>query len=208
MLTAVGLGPGDPGLLTLHAVSLLKNADTVFVPGGIAKRLVAPYCDPIELLFPMSYDNDEVENTLLRNADRIAEVALDRLAVFGIIGDPLVFSTFSRLCTILQRTYPDIDVHTVPGVSSVTAVTSAIGLPVTGSFSVSDGSPYNTHIRMKVTRPREVAEELYQSGYDRLILVERMFMDDMAVYSGKSLPETSNYFSILYAGKSIGGEKR
>jgi len=204
MLTAVGLGPGDPGLLTLHAVSLLQKADKVFVPGGIAGKLVAPYCNPVELVFPMSYDEDEVTSHLVKNADCIAKVAQDGLAVFGIIGDPMVFSTFSRLCAVLHERFPDIPVNTIPGVSSITAITSAINLPIQGSFSVSDGSAYRTQIRMKVTRPREVAEELRLLGYNQIVLVERMFMDEMVVYESDSLPEKSNYFSILYAGMNGG----
>ncbi len=207
MLTAVGLGPGDPGLLTLHAVRLLKGADRVFVPGGIAQRLVEPYCIPEVLSFPMSYDDDEILASLVKNADRIAAVAEDGSAVFGIIGDPLVFSTFSRLCFVLQKRHPGVLIKTVPGVSSVTAVTSAVGLPIQGSFSVSDGSPYRTHIRMKVTKPRLVAEELRHEGYSRIVLVERMFMDEMVIHPGDALPEKSNYFSILFAGRD-GGEER
>ena len=207
MLIAVGLGPGDPGLLTLHSVSLLQKADQVFVPGGIAGRLVAPYCDPTELPFPMSHDEEEITRQLIGNADRIANVAQKGLAVFGIIGDPLVFSTFSRLCVVLQDRYPDILIKTIPGVSSVTAITSAINLPIQGSFTVSDGSPNKTHIRMKVTRPRKVAQDLHRLGYSRFVLVERMFMDDMTVYPGDALPEKSNYFSILYAGKDDGDKE-
>jgi len=43
MLIGVGLGPGNPDLLTLAAIKALKRAGKVFVPGKLAEKLVAPY---------------------------------------------------------------------------------------------------------------------------------------------------------------------
>ena len=201
MLTAVGLGPGDPELLTLRAVRYLKEADHVFVPGGIARKLVEPYCSPVELPFPMSRDEEAVKRQIADNAAIIARVAITGSTVFGIIGDPNLFSTFSRLCAIIKEKYPDISISTIPGVSSITALTSVTGIPINGGFSVSDGTPENARIQMKVTRPRETAEKLRIEGYSRFVLVERMYMEGMKVWD-KELPEESNYFSLLFAEKS------
>lgn len=201
MLTAIGLGPGDPELLTLKAVRYLKQADVVFVPGGIAGGLVQPYCSPIELSFPMSHDEDAIARQIEENAGIIAPYAEKGNAVFGIIGDPNIFSTFSRLCIILREKYPNIAVSTVPGVSSITALTSVTGIPINGGFTVSDGTPNRAHIQMKVRRPRITAGELKFEGYDRFVLVERMYMEGMKVWDG-DLPEESNYFSLLFAEKT------
>ena len=201
MLTAVGLGPGEPELLTLRAVRYLKEADTVFVPGGIAGKLVQPYCTPIELSFPMSHDEEAIARQIRDNAAIIAPLAEKGNIVFGIIGDPNIFSTFSRLCVIIREDYPDIEIQTVPGVSSITALTSVTGIPINGGFSVSDGSPEVARIRMKVRRPREVAEDLRKEGYSRFVLVERMCMEGMKIWDSE-LPENSNYFSLMFAEKN------
>ncbi len=202
MLTAVGLGPGDPELLTLSAVRHLKEADCVFVPGGIARNLVEPYCTPVELSFPMSRDEDAISRQIEENADIIARVAESGKAVFGIIGDPNIYSTFSRLCVVIKEKYPNILFNTVPGVSSITALTSVTGIPINGGFSVSDGSPDQVRIQMKVRRPRETAERLRKEGYSRFVLVERMYMNGMKIWRDE-LPDESNYFSLLFAEREV-----
>jgi len=203
MLSGVGLGPGDPELLTIKAVRMLQEADVVYIPGGLARRLVEPYCTPIELPFPMSHDEEMIRAQIIENAEKIASDARDKNVVFGIIGDPNIFSTFSRLTMILKERYPDIIIGTVPGISSITALMSETGLPITGGFCVTDGSKIRSQIRMKVRKPRELAENLRKEGYSRFALVERMYMDGMQVLNGDDLPEESSYFSLLYAERDL-----
>lgn len=203
MLTGVGLGPGDPELLTIKAVRMLQEADIVYIPGGLARRLVEPYCTPIELPFPMSHDEEMIRVQIIKNAEKIAADARDKNVVFGIIGDPNIFSTFSRLTIILKELYPDINISTVPGISSITALMSETRLPITGGFCVTDGSEIRSQIRMKVRKPLELAENLRKEGYSRFALVERMYMDGMQVLNGDDLPEESSYFSLLYAERDI-----
>jgi precorrin-2/cobalt-factor-2 C20-methyltransferase len=126
-------------------------------------------------------------------------VAESGLAVFGILGDPNFFSTFSRLCDILRERHPDIECSTEPGISSITAFASAAGISLSGGFTVSDGTEPSARILLKVRRPRETAERLMQEGYREFVLVERMYMDDMKIYRGPGLPESSDYMSVLYA---------
>jgi precorrin-2/cobalt-factor-2 C20-methyltransferase len=199
MLVGLGLGPGEPELLTLRAVRLLKEADAVFVPGRIAYNLVAPYREAEILEFPMTDDEKRIRSCMEENADRIAGPARTGLAVFGILGDPNFFSTFSHLCEILRERHPDIRCTTEPGVSSITAFASAAGLSLSDGFVVSDGAEPNSRILLKVRRPKEIMERLAREGYREFILVERMFMEDMKVYRGPDLPERSDYMSVLYA---------
>ena len=201
MLVGLGLGPGNPDLLTLRAVRLLKEADTVFVPGRIALDLVLPYREPVILDFPMTSDETKIRRCLVANAEKIAPVADNGLAVFGILGDPNFFSTFSRLCAVIAETHPDIEFRTEPGISSITAFASAAGIPVNSSFSVSDGSVDKAGIFLKVRRPRKKAAELRSEGYSEFVLVERMFFPDMKVYRNEDLPAESDYMSVMYAKK-------
>ncbi len=199
MLIGLGLGPGNADLLTLRAVRMLRQADAVFVPGRIAYDLVSPYCTPVLLDFPMTDDEERIAACLRRNAECIAPVAKSGCAVFGILGDPNFFSTFSRLCTILSAEYPDIQFRTEPGISAITAFASAAGVSLNGGFTVSDKGIPDARIMLKVRRPREQAQVLRKEGFSEFVLVERMYFPDMKVYRNDDLPETSDYLSVLYA---------
>jgi precorrin-2/cobalt-factor-2 C20-methyltransferase len=201
MLVGLGLGPGDPELLTLRAVRLLNEADAVYVPGSIAKELVAPYREAKVLDFPMTDNEQEISRCMARNADIIAPVAKDGLAVLGILGDPNFFSTYSRLCRSMQERHPGITCTSEPGVSAITAFASVSGVSLSGGFLVTDGGEPGCRILLKVKRPKEMIKILKNEGYSEFVLVERMFLPDMRVFRGEDIPEKSDYLSILYAGR-------
>lgn len=202
MLTGLGLGPGNPELLTLRAVRILKEADRVFVPGKLAYDLVAPYADAEVLDFPMTSDEARIRECMLSNSDRIASYARNGDAVLGIIGDPNFYSTFSRLCAVMAEKYPDIEFSTEPGISSITSFASVAGVSLSGGFYVTDGGEMRSRVLLKVRHPRETAERLMADGYGDFVLVERAYMKDQKVYRHPDLPETSDYFSIMYARRS------
>jgi precorrin-2/cobalt-factor-2 C20-methyltransferase len=199
VLIGLGLGPGNPELMTLRAVRLLKEADRVFVPGRLAQDLVSPYCDAEVLDFPMTPDEKKIRQCMIGNAGRIAPVASNGIAVLGMIGDPNFYSTFWRLCLVMKELYPGIEYRTEPGVSAITAFASVAGTPVSGGFVVTDGGDLSARIMLKARRPRGMIEELKAEGYREFVLVERMFMENQKVYRGDDIPEESDYFSILYA---------
>jgi precorrin-2/cobalt-factor-2 C20-methyltransferase len=198
-LIGLGLGPGDPELLTIRAVRLLREADVVFVPGKIASQLVAPYREATVLPFPMTDDGKAIERCLQANADRIADAARHGVAIFALLGDPNFFSTFSRLCTVMAEKHPEISCRAEPGISAITACAAAAGISLSNSFIVSDGSEPSGKILLKVRKPREKAEELRREGFRHMVLVERIFMENARVYQEEEFPETSDYLSILVA---------
>ncbi|AFD00569.1 cobalt-factor II C20-methyltransferase [Methanocella conradii HZ254] len=198
MLVGLGLGPGDPELLTLRAVRLLKSADRVFVPGKLAYDLVAPYAKAEILDFPMTRDESIIKERMRENALKIAPTAKRGLAVLGILGDPNFFSTFSRLCEVMKEMYPDVESRTEPGISAITAFASAAGVSISEGFTVADGREPKSMILLKVRRPAEAVERLKREGYTGFTLVERMYMNGERVYT-RDFPETGDYFSVLYA---------
>jgi precorrin-2/cobalt-factor-2 C20-methyltransferase len=201
MLIGISLGPGDPELLTIKAAAALKNCRKVFVPGEMAAELVRPYCTPEILQFPMIENKEDLERIWKHNAASVADAAAEDLAGFACIGDVNTFSTFSHLERVIRQNHPDIEIETIPGVGVVPSAASRLALPLDRSFEVSDGSPVDTVVRLKATRPRKMAEELSLRGFDDFTLAtmlctpqERIIRSDM--------PERSDYFSVLLARRS------
>ncbi|ABE53212.1 cobalt-factor II C(20)-methyltransferase [Methanococcoides burtonii] len=202
MLIGVGLGPGDPELLTLKAVNILKNSDKVYVPGNMAAKLVKPYATPEILDFPMLRDYDVLNEVWKKNADIIADEARNGTVVFGLIGDPNFFSTFTHLKRVMNKHYPDVETSTVPGISSITSFAARADAEVDTSFEVSDGSETKHKIRLKANRPRQLIEEFSEEGYTDFIFAERLFSDkEVIIKNREDIPEKGNYFSIVYAKK-------
>jgi precorrin-2/cobalt-factor-2 C20-methyltransferase len=202
MLIGVGLGPGDPELLTLKAVNILKNSDKVYVPGNMAAKLVEPYATPEILDFPMLRDYDVLNEVWKKNADLIADEARNGTVVFGLIGDPNFFSTFTHLKRVMNKHYPDVETSTVPGISSITSFAARADAEVDTSFEVSDGSETKHKIRLKANRPKQLIEEFSEEGYTDFIFAERLFSDkEVIIKNREDIPEKGNYFSIIYAKK-------
>jgi precorrin-2/cobalt-factor-2 C20-methyltransferase len=198
MLVGISLGPGDPELMTFKAAAALQSCLKVFVPGELAARLAAPYCQPEVLEFPMIQDRDELERIWTANAEIVAGYALRGEAGFACIGDVNTFSTFGHLARALQKRHPQIEVATIPGVGVVPAMASRFGISLDKSFSVSDGSEVESIIRTKATRPRWLAQELRKKGFSEFILGVKLCTPEETIIRGE-MPENSDYFSVLYA---------
>lgn len=136
-LYGIGLGPGDPKLVTLKAKEILERADTIFVPKGsedgtscarsIVEAVTTTQKTFVELVFPMTKDKD-ILNRYWDNAAR--EVANEtkkrKVVAFVTIGDPFIYSTYVYLLKTLKRDFPDICVETIPGISAFNAAASRL----------------------------------------------------------------------------------
>jgi precorrin-2/cobalt-factor-2 C20-methyltransferase len=83
-------------------------------------------------------------------------------------------------------------------VGVVPALASRFASPLEGSFEVSDGSPVDTVIRIKATRPRQLAEELSRRGFEQFVLGSMLCTAEERIIR-EEMPERSDYFSVLLA---------
>ena len=204
MLYGIGLGPGDPELLTLKAVRILKESIKVFVPGEMAAELVRPYVteEPEILDFPMIYDEKKLKEIWTENAENVAKYSREGDVAFCLIGDPNFFSTFTHMKKVMAEIAPDVEVKTIPGISSITSCAAQMEVAVESSFEVHDGSDVNYMIHLKARHPQEIVKRFEKEGYKDFIFAERLFSDREVILKGKeNIPEEGNYFSIVYAKK-------
>jgi precorrin-2/cobalt-factor-2 C20-methyltransferase len=149
-LYLVGVGPGDPDLMTYRAVQVLEAAPVILAPKGSVQGSSSALAtvkaqvdlegkDVLELRFPMKriyaargrdQDREVIEawnlaaETVLSSIDRGQDVA------FPTIGDPAIYSTAFYLLATLIHIRPDLDVTIVPGISAMSACSAATRQPL------------------------------------------------------------------------------
>lgn len=137
------MGPGNPDLLTVAAVSELNAAGRVFVPVmapdvmGRAEMVVRAHLrhDRLErLVFALNDDVDGPQQHRHERWDAAAAQVVEYLrehpgtAAFATLGDPSLYSTFGYLAGTVRELLPEVRIRTVPGITAMQAAASAAGV--------------------------------------------------------------------------------
>jgi precorrin-2/cobalt-factor-2 C20-methyltransferase len=140
-LYGIGIGPGDPDLVTFKGVKVLGKCPHVFVPKArqdaeslalkIARRHLHTEAKIHEILFPMTTDKKELEARWEESARQIAEVLeTGSDACFLTLGDAFLYSTYIYMLRALRRRFPEADVVTIPGITAFSAAAAVSEFPV------------------------------------------------------------------------------
>ncbi len=129
--TIVGVGPGDPSLLTIAAVDAIKKAKVIVFPisddnkksfaAEIVKKFTK-YKKNIPIIFPMArqdFDPDEIWSNAVEKI--IKFIQNGEPVVLLCLGDTSLFASSSNILRIIKQKYPEIITKTIPGISSVSA---------------------------------------------------------------------------------------
>ncbi|MDQ7992068.1 MAG: precorrin-2 C(20)-methyltransferase [Propionicimonas sp.] len=147
-LIGVGVGPGDPDLITVKALDALGRADVVLVPAtdtgtdetGRAEQVVLAACPGVagrieRVPFSMAQRQGVGARRLesWQASARAAEAAFARGAgtvAFATVGDPSVYSTFSYLAAHVRAAVAGLEVQVVPGITAMQALAAASRIPL------------------------------------------------------------------------------
>jgi precorrin-2/cobalt-factor-2 C20-methyltransferase len=225
----IGVGPGDPELLTIKAVKVLKNVDVLLLPDSqkgkdtIAYEIAAEYVSPkakiITVEFPMVADE-----TIIDQAGKIAAEVVERHVwegkntAFITLGDPSIYSTYNY---ILKHLSPEIEVETIPGITSFCAAAAQTNralvegdeilsiIPATASKRLMEMAldATNSVVFMKVYNQKDKVLDVIEM-YDLLdssILVQKCGFPDCMVDKDikKGLSRDKQYLSIILSRKEL-----
>ncbi|MGW2569333.1 precorrin-2 C(20)-methyltransferase [Streptomyces sp. NPDC001537] len=190
-LIGVGVGPGDPELVTVKGVNALRAADVVVVPvmdtleRGRAEATVLHYVPAekvVRVVFALNERSDRGRREAAWDAagERVAQLLRERgVVAFATIGDPNVYSTFTYLAQTIAELVPGTGIETVPGITAMQDLAARSGavltegtepltlVPVTaGAAVLKDAlSGPGTVVAYKFGRQAgEVAEALRETG--------------------------------------------
>ncbi len=140
ILYGIGVGPGDPELVSLKGLRLLKSAPVVAFPAGlqgtgIAQQIVSQWLRPEQHQLPLKFPYVQ-EQAVLEQAWQVAAAEVWQYlqqgdVVFVCEGDVSFYSTFTYLAQTLQQHHPDAQIQTIPGICSPLAAAAALGIPLT-----------------------------------------------------------------------------
>lgn len=141
-LYGLGVGPGDPELITMKAFRLLKECPVIAFPKkrtgakSYAFEIVEAYINPEEkemlgLVFPMTKDQEVLERQWRQTVDAVWEhLQTGKDVAFVTEGDPFLYSTFIHMMRLMKELHPEVEIKTVPGISSVNGAASQLGIPL------------------------------------------------------------------------------
>ena len=217
----VGVGPGDPELMTQKAIRLIRENDVIAVPGKVAQEAIAyriaaamvPELAKKELVpihMPMVRDRALLHAEHVKGARRI-ESYLDqgKNVVYITLGDPSIYCSFSYLQSILLS--DGYAVEMVPGVPSFCAAAARLNLslvewdeplhvvPAAQDADEALQGP-GTCVLMKSSRQMADIKALLRGSEKEAFAVENCGMETEKLYRGlEELPDDAGYLSLIIA---------
>ena len=217
ILYGVGIGPGDPELLTLKAKKILEDVDILIFPGEIAKDTIAYQIikntidfsgkELVGIAFPMTKDPKILEENHKKGAEKIAELLESgKNAAFPTLGDPSVYSTFSYVNKILKKMGYQTEV--IPGIPSFCAASAKLGEAlgetsqqihiIPSSYGIQEAIHLpGTKVLMKAGKKiGQVIQEAAATG-QKMTMLENLGMENERIIENPDKSIDAGYYTLV-----------
>ena len=221
-LYGVGVGPGDPELLTLKALRLIKENEVIAVPGkeiqaSVAYQIVKGAYEELDekTLIPVAMPMTKDPQVLKANHDKAADQVESYLkegknVVFLTLGDTTVYSTYLYVHKrILERGY---EAEIVSGITSFCAVAARLNMGLVEADQPLHVIPATykaremdeilqlpgTKVLMKTGKKMKQVKESIEKSGQKAVMIENCGMPSEKIYrSAEEIPEDSGYYSLI-----------
>lgn len=140
-LFGIGVGPGDPELLTIKAARILREVSHVFAASSskndyslafsIVREHLREGTTVEQLAFPMTFKSEQLEDAWQANCEKVSEILEQGKDVaFLTLGDPLIYSTFAYLMRKVRKRLPQVSITVIPAITSFQAAAAYAGEPL------------------------------------------------------------------------------
>ena len=219
ILYGVGVGPGDPELLTLKAIKTISDCDMIAVPGSEKKSTIAYQIveqvivdldnkECLKLEMPMTKDPQILEESHKKAGDAvIAKLKEGKNVAFLTLGDPTIYSTYLYIHRyVKEKGFPTIIINGIPSFCAASARMN-IGLVekaemlhvIPASYQIEDALKMpGTKVLMKAgAQLRRVKETIWNMAGEA-VMIENCGMSDGHIYEKREqIPDSAGYYSLL-----------
>lgn len=217
----VGVGPGDPELMTLKACRMIRENEVIALPGRVPQETIAykiavgavPELAQKELVavyMPMTMDRAELERCHREGAQKIEYyLKQGKNVVFLTLGDSTVYSTFTYLQQILHE--DGFETGLVNGIPSFCAAAARMNIPLTIRKEQLHVLPAihnlegqleqkGTYVLMKSASKMAQVKELIKRSGRKAVMVENCGCENEKVYNSvEEIPDDAGYYSLIIA---------
>ncbi|MGE7591729.1 precorrin-2 C(20)-methyltransferase [Peribacillus frigoritolerans] len=189
-LYGLGVGPGDPELITVKAFRVIQESPVIAYPKkrkgskSYAHRIVEVYIRPEEkemlgLVFPMTKDQAILDREWNGTVEKVWQKLNEGKDVaFVTEGDPLLYSTFIHMMKLMQELHPEVEIKTVPGISSFNGSASRLGI------ALADG---DDHVAIVPARDDYEAMKKAIKDHDAVVFIKVAKVIDLMISVLKDL---------------------
>jgi len=217
-----GVGPGDPELMTLKSVRVIRENNIIVVPGRSAEESAAYRTASaavpeiknktvISLEMSMIHDTEKIKEYHVKAAETILNyLCSGENVVFLTLGDPSVYSTCSYLEHIIKE--KGFETVIISGITSFCAASACAGVPLTewqqglhiypASQKISEITlnDTDTYVFMKSGRKMKELKCFLSENAENITMVENCGMENEHIFRNVSeIPDDAGYFSLIIA---------